>query len=132
MSKVFMPKGASVAGVSKFLGEYVEARSEMLEHGLLDDTQPLLVRREIEEFKTKIENSDLLTFLLELNHFPIAMTSTDESQYGTTIMGRCRQFVKARAKPGIDDAAKKESGLTTKEKKKEKVIKKRRLQYNRL
>ena len=115
MSKVFMPKRASVASISKFLGECVEARSEMLEQGLLDDTQPLLFRLVIEEFKTKIENNDLLTFLLELNHFPVAMITTDESQYGTTSNGRCRQFVKARVKPGADDAVKKESGLTKEE-----------------
>ena len=43
---------------ANFLESYVGARAGMLEQGLLDDLDPRTVMREIEEFKTKIENRD--------------------------------------------------------------------------
>jgi hypothetical protein len=87
-SKITLSKSSGIAGLSKFLDEYAEARTAMLEHELVSDVNELTIRREIEEFKTKIEGSDALTFLLELPTFPTAVTSQSEAEFANTLVGR--------------------------------------------
>ena len=86
---------SSVQDVSKFLDDYKLARAGMLEQGLLSDVDPRLIMREIEEFKIKIANSSLLTFLRDLSEFPEIVESDDPAASGTTLLGRCRQYVEA-------------------------------------
>ena len=59
----------------------------MIEHGLISD-DPLSMKREIEEFKTKLEGSDVLTYLMRLPAFPRTFTSHGSEEFGETIMGR--------------------------------------------
>ena len=106
------------------MDDYTEARTTMLEHNLLSNTEPLLVLREIEEFKTKIEGTDVLTWLMEMPDFPTAVTSVDERAFACTLIGRCRQFLKARAKPGTGTGKSEEQVKTMKEKDKNKKEKK--------
>jgi hypothetical protein len=55
--------------------------------------------------------------LFELPQFPAWMTSTNDSDFGETIFGRCRQFVKARMKPGLSQKGGGHSMLTAQDKK---------------
>eukprot|EP00959_Pyramimonas_sp_CCMP1952_P226333 4732337-Pyramimonas_sp.AAC.1 len=74
----------------------------MIKHGLLtDDSESPMLMREIEEFKTKIEGSALITYLLDLPTFPKRMAIRDDEDSGMTILGRCRQFVRARPRVGL-------------------------------
>ena len=84
----------SVQDVSKFLDEYKLARAGMLEQELLSDTDPKSIMREIEDFKIKIADSTLLTYLLEMSEFPKIIESDAATASGTTLLGRCRQFAK--------------------------------------
>jgi hypothetical protein len=115
-SRCSLAPGANILAIQSFLQSYTDARTQMLNNMLISDTDPIATRREIEEFKTKIEGSDLLTYLLELPRFPLRITSTDEADFGETLMGRCRQFVKARMKPGLTQKAGANSMLTSQEK----------------
>ena len=92
-AKCSLIKNPTHAQVQKFLEEYTEARSGMIEHGLLTE-EPVALRREIEEFKNKIEGTALLTFLMQLPAFPTEFTATNEADFASTVMGRSRQFIK--------------------------------------
>ncbi len=72
LSDKHSPKAAAA-----FLQEYIAARSECLQLRLLDDSEPLMVVKELEEFKEKIEDSDMLKFLNGLPDFPVAMESEE-------------------------------------------------------
>ena len=94
---------AGVKDAAAFLEEYVGARAGMLEQGLLDDSNPRTVMREIQDFKDKVAGSAMLTFLMRLPGFPSKMEADDASQSKDTVLGRCRQFLKAELPSGTED-----------------------------
>ncbi len=49
---------------------------------------------EMEDFKAKIEGLPLMKWLLGLPDFPRVMESADPGDARTSLLGRCRQFVK--------------------------------------
>ena len=70
--------------MKKFLDNYLTARAEMLDNDMLSDTDPSLITREIEEFKGKIEGSELLKYLLQANSFiPFILYTLFSSVYLT-------------------------------------------------
>lgn len=105
-SRLTLVKGANLEVVAKFLNDYTAVRTDMHRHGLLTDEigSPILMR-EIEEYKTKIEGSDMFTYLLDLPVFPSKMAFRDGDDPCTSILARCRQYVRARQRPGLDASA---------------------------
>ena len=83
--QVTLTKSSTAADVDSFLQEYMKARTEMIRQGLLSNTDPGHRVREREDFKRKIEGSELMRYLLELPEFPEVMDSLDE----TEARGRC-------------------------------------------
>ena len=97
-SQVKLNHKSNVHEASRFLGEYLGARADMLEQGLLSDSDPKALMREVEDFKSKIETTEMLKYLLELPEFPKrteAPSGAPEGEHKTTILGRCRQYVRA-------------------------------------
>ena len=82
--------------VQKFILDYIAARCEMVESGLISNQDPKAVAREVEEFKIKIAGTDLLQYWLELPTFPCGMDGDTEEEARNTILGRCRQWARAR------------------------------------
>ena len=83
--KLTLPSGSSLAKVDEFVDNYGKLRVPMLEHGLLDDGNSVLMTREIEDFKTKISGTELLRFLMELESFPTQVDSFDPKLVSKTL-----------------------------------------------
>ena len=80
-----------------FLEQYVSNRAKYIEFDLIRRNDETSLRMEIENFKLKIQGSDLNAYLLRLpDGYPAVMDSVKQEQEPTTILGRCRQYVKAQ------------------------------------
>ena len=83
--------------VQAFMEAYIACRAKYIEFGLTNRSEPLSLKRELEDFKLKIAGTALMAFLLKLpDGFPQMMDSTNIDEEKLTIFGRTRQFVKAQ------------------------------------
>ena len=99
--RVSLTKSGGVDAVDKFIQDYCESRMRMPECGLLIHGDIKSTIREIEDLQTKTEGSDLLRYLMELPEFPTEVDDSDPVKARSTFLGRARQFVAARRRPGL-------------------------------
>ena len=98
--KVRLEPGSRAQDVRKFLESYKSARGGMIELGFIDDTNPASIRQEIEEFREKISDTDLLRWLQGLPDFPLTVESAEADGSKETLLGRCRQYIRAMVPTG--------------------------------
>ena len=91
----------SVDATDQFLTDYTAARTGMIEQGLIIAHDPKSQQREVEDLKKKLEGSDVLKYLMELPDFPQEVNDLDPAKAKGTILGRIRQWVRARRGPGL-------------------------------
>ena len=89
-NKVSMLNNPTSDQVAQFILAYTEGRCGMIEQGLMSNTDPLAIAREVEEFKLKVAGTELLRYLLELPEFPVGMDGQTPEETKNTILGRCR------------------------------------------
>ena len=105
--RVVLTKPGSVEACDKFLQEYAAARTLMIETGLIRDGDPLSTTREMEDLRTKCEGTDFLKYWMDLPEYPTEVDNNCTSAAKTTFLGRMRQYIAARRRPGLlgrDDA----------------------------
>ena len=94
-----------VDATDQFIMDYTAARTQMIEQGLIVAHDPKSEQREIEDLKKKLEGSEVLKFLMELPEFPRSVDDLDPELARTTMVGRMRQWVRARRGPGLGSQA---------------------------
>ena len=95
-NNVRMEDKNSADHVDTFLTEYTAARTLMIEQGLLIPGCPKSRARELEDLKKKLEGSNVLRYLMELPEFPSDIDDMDPAMEKSTVLGRIRQWVRAR------------------------------------
>ena len=99
--RVQLSKGGGADAVDHFIQNYLMARTRMIEQGLIVDGDEKSRIRELEDIRTKIESSDLLRCLMELPDFPTQIDDADPARSKASVIGRMRQYVAARRRPGL-------------------------------
>ena len=90
-----LARGSSPADVEVFIHKYTSARALMLEQQLIKD-DAISVAREMQDFKDKIQGTEIEQFLNDLDEYPTMVDSLDSSLFPKTLLGRIRQWLRPR------------------------------------
>ena len=99
--RVSLDKKCGVQDLDKFQQEYGAARTRMVENGLITDGDPKSTIREMEDLRSKCEGTDFLRYLMDLPEYPTEVDNFDPQLGKVTFLGRMRQYVASRRRPGL-------------------------------